>query len=155
MLTFVTLIALTLGVPTDPYIQDGYLPPEGYETPQIDAQTFDAEVTGVGDYSPAVEAWRPLVAGHFGDLGPEAVNTVLCLMGYESAGDPSAQNPTSGASGLMQVMPSWAPKFGVSRADLFRPEINLFIARALYDEAESRGVDGWRHWSPYLRGHCR
>jgi hypothetical protein len=56
----------------------------------------------------SVEEWRPLVAGHF---PPEAVDTALCLMELESAGNPSAQNPSSGASGLFQVLPSWVGRW--------------------------------------------
>lgn len=101
---------------------------------------------GMGDGADDVEQWRPLVAGHF---EPEDVETVLCLMRFESGGNPDAQNRSSGASGLMQVMPDWAPVFGVSRSDLFTPEINLYIARRLRDDG------GWNHWSPYKRGECR
>jgi hypothetical protein len=99
-----------------------------------------------GDWSGSVEEWRPLVAGHF---PPEAVETALCLMQLESGGDPGAQNPSSGASGLFQVLPSWADNFGVTPDDLFVPEVNTYIARQLYDDG------GWNHWSPYLRGECR
>lgn len=97
-------------------------------------------------YSEGVEQWRPLVAGHF---NPADVDRVLCLMGFESGGDPNARNGSSGASGLLQVMPFWADEYGVSKADLFTPEINLFIARKIRD------VQGWGAWSPYKRGECR
>jgi hypothetical protein len=157
MLALITLACLWL-CETD-YNQDGYNPPEGYETAQIapgDDPTPLRVATASGSrFSPAVEEWRPLAAGHFGDLGVGAVDTVLCLMGFESGGLAAARNPSSGASGLMQILPSWADDFGVSKADLFRPEVNLFIARALYDEAESRGANGWGHWAPWLRGECR
>jgi hypothetical protein len=94
----------------------------------------------------SVEEWRPLVAGHF---PPEAVDTALCLMERESAGNPNAQNPSSGASGLFQVLPSWADNFGFRPVDLFVPEHNVWVARQLYDDG------GWNHWSPWLRGECR
>lgn len=93
-----------------------------------------------------VEQWRPLVAGHF---NPGDVDRVLCLMGKESGGNPDARNTSSGASGLMQIMPFWAGEYGVSRADLFTPEINLYIARKIRDS------QGWGAWSPYNRGECR
>jgi len=70
-------------------------------------------------------------------------------MELESRGNPSAQNPSSGASGLFQVLPSWADNFGVRPVDLFVPEINTYIARQLYDDG------GWGHWSPWNRGECR
>jgi soluble lytic murein transglycosylase-like protein len=100
----------------------------------------------MGNRTSDVSQWLPLVAGHF---NPEDVETALCLIGFESGGNPNARNQSSGASGLMQILPSWAPKFGVSREDLFKPEINLYIARQLKDDG------GWRHWSPYKRGECR
>jgi len=93
-----------------------------------------------------VEQWRPLVEQHFnsGDVW-----RVLCLMAHESKGDPNAYNPSSGASGLMQVLASWADNFGYVPNDLFDPSVNLSIARKLRDDG------GWRHWSPYNRGLCR
>lgn len=100
--------------------------------------------SGMGD---DVEQWRPLVAGHFGDLGVEAVDRVMCIMRGESGGNPSARNP-SGASGLMQVMPFWASEFGLSRQRLFEPEINLWVARQIYE------MQGWSAWSVYNRGSC-
>ena len=92
-----------------------------------------------------VEDWRGLVESFFGD----ETDTALCLMGYESEGNPNAYNRSSGASGLMQVLASWAPKFGYQPGDLFDPAVNLKIAAALYANG------GWGHWSPWNRGLCR
>ena len=91
-----------------------------------------------------VEQWRPLVAVY-----PWNVDTALCLMAHESGGNPNAYNPSSGASGLMQVLKSWADNFGYQPADLFTPQVNLDISYALYADG------GWGHWSPWLRGECR
>jgi len=93
-----------------------------------------------------VEQWRGLVEAYF---GAEATNTALCLMQHESGGAPDAYNSSSGASGLMQVLSSWAPKFGYAPADLFDPAVNLEISAALYRDG------GWKHWSPWKRGECR
>lgn len=93
-----------------------------------------------------VERWRPLVARHF---PASAVNTAVCLIHYESRGRADAYNRSSGASGLLQVLSSWAPKFGVSKSDLFDPDTNLRISAALYADG------GWKHWSPWKRGLCR
>jgi hypothetical protein len=90
-----------------------------------------------------VEQWRELVSA-FG----WNVDVALCLMWLESRGDPNAQNPSSGASGLMQVLPSWADNFGYTPADLFDPVVNLTISYALYVDG------GWSHWSPWNRGEC-
>lgn len=89
-----------------------------------------------------VEQWRGLVSEFAWD-----VEIALCLMGHESGGNPNAYNP-SGASGLMQVLASWADNFGVTPADLFDPRVNLTIAAALYADG------GWGHWSPWNRGEC-
>jgi Transglycosylase SLT domain len=101
-----------------------------------------SEDTGMGT---DVEQWRPLVTTYF---GAELVDTALCLMALESGGNPGATNPTSGASGLMQVLPSWADTFGVTRDALYDPGTNLSISKALYDDG------GWGHWSPWNRGEC-
>lgn len=91
-----------------------------------------------------VEQWRSLVASY-----PWNVDTALCLMSHESGGSTDAYNPSSGASGLMQVLASWADNFGYQPADLFNPQVNLDISYALYADG------GWGHWSPWLRGECR
>lgn len=100
----------------------------------------------VGEWGSGVDRWGPLVASYF---RPEDVSRALCLMELESAGDPSARNPTSGASGLMQVMPFWAAHFGYDTYDLFDPWTNLEVA------AQIRDQQGWGAWSPYVRGSCR
>ena len=85
----------------------------------------------------------PLILLYF----PESdLNRVLCIMGYESGGNPNAYN-SSGASGLMQILASWAPRFGYTAGDLFDPNTNLWIARQLRDET-------WSHWNPVKEGRC-
>ena len=94
-----------------------------------------------------VQRWRPLVAMEFPD---REVETALCVIGHESAGNPEADNPRSSAKGLFQVLGSlWASQYGVSQSDLYDPVINIRIAREIWDE------QGWSAWSPYLRGLCR
>lgn len=82
-----------------------------------------------------VEQWRSLVALYF----PEQVDFALLVIDCESGGNPNAYNP-SGASGLFQVLASWADNFGYVPAQLFDPVINVSVARILYDDG------GWRHW---------
>jgi len=89
--------------------------------------------TGIGSN---VEQWRGLVAAFF---PLEEVDRALRIMACESGGNPNAYNP-SGASGLMQVLASWADNFGYVPADLFNPAINLQVARYLWDDG------GWGHW---------
>lgn len=93
-----------------------------------------------------VERWAPLVASYF---RPEDVERVMCLMELESRGDPGAVNPTSGATGLMQVMPFWARRFGHTRSELKDPLVNLDISAWILER------HGWTSWNPYLRGSCR
>jgi hypothetical protein len=90
--------------------------------------------------------WRPLVDVYFDS---DDVDRVMCLMGYESGGNPNARNRKSGAAGLMQVMPWWAEVHGYEVDDLYDPGINLWIASQILDQ------QGWSAWSPYLRGSCR
>ncbi len=92
-----------------------------------------------------VEQWRALVSVYF---PADQVDRALCIMGFESGGNPDSYNP-SGASGLMQVLAGWANDYGVTPADLFIPEVNLSIAADLYR------TGGWGHWSPWNRGQCR
>ena len=109
-----------------------------YEEPQ--PRTTPITARGMGGN---VEQWTPLILVYF----PETdLNRVLCIMTYESGGNPNAYNP-SGASGLMQIMASWADNFGYEAGDLFNPSVNLEIAKALRDET-------WRHWNPVKDGRC-
>lgn len=95
-----------------------------------------------------VESWRPLVAKYF---AWEDVDRALCLMGYESNGNPTAQNPDSTATGLFQIMHSvWAETFGVKhRSEWHDPELNVYAASVI------RSTQGWTAWAPYNRGLCR
>ncbi len=111
----------------------------GYVEPQV--RTTPITARGMGN---DVLQWVPLILVYF----PESeLDLVLCVMAAESGGNPNAYNP-SGASGLMQILASWADDFGYVPADLFDPAINLAIARQLSD-------DSWYHWNPYKDGRCR
>lgn len=90
-----------------------------------------------------VDGWRPLVESYF---PADAVERMLCLMWYESRGDPNAVNPSSGAAGLFQVMPFWWDHYG---GDRFDPATNTRVARLIWDQ------QGYKAWSPYNRGLCR
>lgn len=83
-----------------------------------------------------VEQWRTLVAAYF---PADQVDRALRVMACESGGDPNAYNP-SGATGLMQILASWADNFGYQPADLYDPDINLHIASLLWADG------GWSHW---------
>lgn len=120
--------------------------PAPYHGGVTDAPKAPRPAVGGSYVGASGEPWRSLVATHF---PASAVDTMTCLVGYESAGNPSARNPSSGASGLLQVMPFWADHFGVSRSSLFDPDTNVRIARKVWD------AQGFGAWSPYRRGLCR
>jgi soluble lytic murein transglycosylase-like protein len=87
----------------------------------------------MGNGTSDVERWRPMVALHF----PESeVDNVLCIMRYESGGNPMAWNSRSTATGLMQVMfKTWGRKYGYStRSDLDSGWDNLRVAREVWNE---------------------
>jgi soluble lytic murein transglycosylase-like protein len=110
---------------------------------EIAAEHHHHPYRGIGA---GVEQWSDLVAVYF---EPADRARVLCLMGYESGGNPNALSPTQDY-GLMQIhAPIWAPTFGVSYSDLFDPRLNLMLARRILDR------QGWTAWSPYKRGLCR
>lgn len=131
------------------FFEDGFTL-DAYQLPTRRRSSPSSNPTSTPESSPpshssGVEQWRPLVTAHFG----ADTDRALCLMGFESGGDPGARNPSSGAAGLMQVMPFWAPEYGVSYEALFDPETNILIAKGIRDS------QGWTAWSPYKRGECR
>lgn len=106
----------------------------------------EIETTAASTIDP-VERWRPLVVEHF----PSGeVDTALCIIRHESAGDPRADNPRSTATGLFQILESlWGPHYGVSTSELNQPQTNVRLASDIWREY------GWSAWSPYKRGACR
>lgn len=105
------------------------------------------EAVAISDNAGDIERWRPLVSLYF---PPEEVETAICIIGRESNGDPDADNPTSSARGLFQVLGSlWAPHYGIPRTDLYDPVINTRLAVDIWENY------GWGAWSPYQRGACR
>lgn len=98
--------------------------------------------------------WLPLVAGHF---DPEDVDTAMCIMRYESGGNPDAKNPNSTAAGLFQflrstwdnMVPSSVTGGSYASGQVYQPEANVRSAAWLQNAA------GWTQWSPYKRGLCR
>jgi hypothetical protein len=98
------------------------------------------------EISHGVEGWRGLVEDHF---PAEAVDRMICLMGYESGGDPRASSPTDD-HGLLQIhWPVWGGTFGVTREELYEPGLNVRLAREIWNR------QGFGAWSPWNRGLCR
>ncbi len=107
----------------------------------VELQLVEPTSTNTG-----VERWRGAVETYF---PPGAVDTALCLMWFESKGDPNALSYAN-SRGLMQIhAPSWADVYGVTYNALYDPATNLRIAADLYLK------DGWVHWNPWNRGECR
>lgn len=96
--------------------------------------------TGMGS---DVEQWRTLVGAYF---PADQINLALAVMRCESGGNPAAYNNSFGASGLMQVLASWADNFGYTPSQLFDPSVNLHVASILFYDG------GWRHWN--ASRHC-
>ena len=107
--------------------------------------SMEADTGGIRSNHP-VRRWLPLVAKHF---EPEDVDTAMCVIRYESGGDPNAKNPRSSARGLFQILGRlWAPFFGIERDDLYDSELNVRLARRILDRSS------WNAWSVYKNGPC-
>ena len=106
------------------------IPEKPREEPRETVPTRTTSPTTAG-----VEQWRSLVAS----IWPaEQVNNVLRVMACESGGNPNAVNPSSGAAGLMQVMPFWWDHYGGDRYD---PVTNLTVAYWIWQQ------QGWGGWT--------
>lgn len=86
-----------------------------------------------------VDRWRPLVAEHF---PADEVETAMCIIRHESSGDPEAKNRRSSATGLFQILAGlWGDHYNVSREQLTDPELNVYLARDIWDQS------GWHAWT--------
>jgi hypothetical protein len=97
---------------------------------------------GMGNGASDLDEFKPLIAGHFSDLGQGVVDGMTCIIRLESGGNRFAWNTRSTASGLGQVMFSiWGPEFGLSkREELDSAELNLYISRQIWER------QGWAAW---------
>ena len=104
--------------------------------------------------SPALgrEAVTELIREQFAFLGPRAGNVALCVAEAESNLDPLAVNPSTGASGLFQFMPStWASLSelaGWGGASVFESRANAAVA------AWTVARYGWHPWRS-VAADCR
>lgn len=91
-----------------------------------------------------VEQWRGLVAAYFGS----EVERALCVVAWESGGNPGAASPTND-HGLFQIhAPLWTDHYGVSITQLYDPETNTRLAKSIRD------TQGWIAWSAVKREKC-
>ena len=93
-----------------------------------------------------VEQWRPLVAKYFAS---DLVDHALCIMFYESEGDPTEKNPRSTAAGLFQFLrdtwnsvPTSITGGSYDSGAVYLPEPNIAAAAWL-----QRRVGSWRPWT--------
>ncbi len=101
-------------------------------------------------WSGIVESWRGLVSLHF---PAEQVDRALCIMNYESRGNPNANNPRSSAAGLFQFLrgtwngvPTSISGGSYDSGAVYNPEANVAAAAWLWERS------GWGPWS--VRGLC-
>ena len=104
---------------------------------QIEAKA-QVRVASVKSIKPGAEQWRPLCEKYFAGQ----VQNCLTMISRESGGNPRAVSKTDD-HGLAQIhCDLWCNFFKVSREDLKEPELNIRLARVIYDRAGS-----WRPWT--------
>jgi peptidoglycan hydrolase CwlO-like protein len=87
---------------------------------------------------------RSMIQREFAPQGPRIVNQALCVAQHESGFDPNAVNPSSGAAGVFQFLPStWAAMSvaaGYPGSSAFDASANVAVA------AWTEGRYGWSPW---------
>ena len=102
----------------------------------------------------AVMRWAPTVCALF---DPVDASTALCVISYESGGDPDLVNtddPARGSFGLMQINSDWwigsayhermVALFGRSDETYLDPAVNIGAAALLVNDPE---LPGWHSWT--------
>ncbi len=93
---------------------------------------------------PGPRAVKELISKHFAPLGARTGDVALCVAQRESNLDPLAVNPTTGASGLFQFLPStWSSLSdlaGWGGASVFEARANVAVA------AWTVAQYGWHPW---------
>ena len=101
-----------------------------------------------------VMRWAPTVCAIF---GPADASTALCVISYESGGDPGSTNlddPGRGSFGLMQINSDWwigseyhermVRWFGRDDETYLDPAVNIGAAALLVNDPS---LTGWHAWS--------
>lgn len=104
--------------------------------------------------SEAVLRWTPTVCAVF---DPVDASTALCIISYESGGDPDSTNPDDpgrGSFGLMQINSDWwigseyhermVDWFGRDDETYLDPAVNVGAAALLVNDPD---LTGWHAWS--------
>jgi hypothetical protein len=105
----------------------------------IEAIETEIEAVAFEHIADPVERWRPLLEQHF---PADEVETALCIIRYESGGDPNADNPRSSATGLFQILAGpWGDHYGVTETQFRDPYLNIFLARDIWRQS------GWLAWT--------
>lgn len=102
----------------------------------------------------AVMRWAPTVCAVF---DPVDASTALCIISYESGGDPDSTNrddPGRGSFGLMQINSDWwigseyhermVQWFGRDDETYLDPAVNIGAAAVLVRDPD---LTGWHAWS--------
>lgn len=110
-------------------------------------------VISTGADPAAVMQWAPTVCAIF---GPAEAATALCIISYESGGDPGSTNPDDparGSFGLMQINSDWwigsnyhermVDWFGRDDETYLDPAVNIGAAALLANDPD---LNGWHAW---------
>ena len=85
--------------------------------------------------------WRPLAERYFGSAWPKA----LCIISFESGGNPNAKSRSGTYRGLFQQSNRYwagrAESAGWGGANIYDPEANIAVSAWLVNNG------GWGHWT--------
>ncbi|HEU4321089.1 MAG TPA: transglycosylase SLT domain-containing protein [Acidimicrobiia bacterium] len=99
----------------------------------------ELEAVAFEELADPVERWRPLVEQYF---PADEIDTAMCIIEHESAGEPDADNPRSSATGLFQILAGhWGDHYGFTEEEFTDPELNVRLARDIWDQL------GWGGWT--------
>jgi hypothetical protein len=136
------------------WASNGCDPPPTYYNGLTDALRHHHQTTAWPAVTDQVLVWQRLVETYF---PASEVDRALCIIGYESRGNPDAKNPSSTAAGLFQFLrttwnsvPTSVTGDSYDSGQVYDPEANVRAAAWL------QGKYGWTQWAPYNnRGLCR
>jgi soluble lytic murein transglycosylase-like protein len=105
------------------------------DAPDLQLISIDPATYGIAR---EVQATWGALASDAGARHGAPVSWILATILWESGGDPDAINPTSGAVGLMQIMPGI---HGLTAAELSSPVINVNKGAELLGDSKRLGFD--------------